>query len=84
MVQHNTVLGSECLCHWANWLKEGFTKDVQDLGINMVKEEPSGAVLVTEVVPASYYLFHPESNSWQCMCVVFEACLYVLVDLVGV
>jgi hypothetical protein len=64
MVQHNTLQGVERLRNWPRWLKGGFAKDVQDLGVNMVEEWPPGAVLVIEVFSASRYLSHPESNSW--------------------
>jgi hypothetical protein len=84
MMQHNTVRGIERLCNWSRRLKGGFAKDVQNLGVNMVKEWTPGAVLVTEVFPASSYLPRPESNNSQYIHFVFEVCLQFCRDFVGV
>jgi hypothetical protein len=84
MVQHNTVRGVERLHNRRRRLKGGLAKDVQDLGVNMVEGWPPGAMLVTEVFPASSYLSHPESNSLQCIPFVFEVCLEFCQDFVSV
>jgi hypothetical protein len=50
----------------------------------MIKGQPPGAVLFTEVLPASLYLSHPESHSSQYTRFVFEVCLKLCQDVVNV
>jgi hypothetical protein len=84
VMQHRTVGNLESLNNGSRRFKWGFRNDAQNVGVNIVEAQLSGAMLVMEVFPSSANLPDRESNSSQGVSSPFEVRLKFCENLVCV